>query len=305
MALLPSEEKEESDQKEEEEMKYHADDEYAKLVRLVLEKGVKKKNRTGVDTISVFGAQARFDLSKGFPLLTTKKVYFKAIAHELLWMLSGDTNVKYLQDNGVKIWNEWADAKGNLGPVYGAQWRSWKTADVIPGKYKVRKDGTLVYNIKTIDQISNVVERIKTNPDCRRLIVSAWNPGDIDKMKLPPCHCFFQFNVTEGKLNCQLYQRSADLFLGVPFNIASYALLVHMVAHVTGLQVGEFVHTFGDLHIYENHLTQIRQQICRGSFDMPTLGLKTDVKDIDGFEFEDIVLSGYKSQPPIKGDVAV
>ena len=261
---------------------------YHDLINRVLEEGAEKEDRTGTGTISVFGHQMRFDLSEGFPLVTTKKLHLKSIIYELLWFLKGDTNIKYLTDNGVKIWNEWADADGNLGPVYGHQWRSWGTSDG-----------------RTIDQISNVIDRIKTNPDDRRLIVSSWNVGEIPKMALPPCHCFFQFYVADGKLSCQLYQRSADIFLGVPFNIASYALLTMMVAQVCGLKPGDFVHTFGDAHIYSNHLGQVREQISRKPFKLPELHLNPHVKNIFDFKYEDFELVGYEAHPHIKGAVAV
>jgi thymidylate synthase len=261
---------------------------YHDLIRRVLNEGVKKEDRTGTGTISVFGHQMRFDLSEGFPLVTTKKLHLKSIVHELLWFLKGDTNIKYLTDNGVKIWNEWADENGNLGPVYGHQWRSWNAPDG-----------------HTIDQISNVIERIKSKPDDRRLIVSAWNVADIGKMALPPCHCFFQFYVADGKLSCQLYQRSADIFLGVPFNIASYALLTMMVAQVCGYKPGDFVHTFGDAHIYLNHLDQVKEQISREPYPLPEMHLNPHVKDIFGFKYEDFELVGYQSHPHIKGEVAV
>jgi thymidylate synthase len=261
---------------------------YLELCNHVLENGVKKEDRTGTGTISTFGYQMRFNLQEGFPLITTKKLHTKSIIHELLWFLKGDTNVKYLQDNGVKIWNEWADENGELGPVYGHQWRSWPA-----------KDGS------TIDQISNVVNQIKNNPDSRRLIVSAWNVADVDHMALPPCHCFFQFYVAEGKLSCQLYQRSADVFLGVPFNIASYALLVHMMAQATNLEVGEFVHTFGDVHIYSNHIEQVKEQIQRELRPLPTLKIKEDVTSIFDFTFEDFSFEGYDPHPHIKGVVSV
>lgn len=261
---------------------------YLELCKHVLENGVKKEDRTGTGTISTFGYQMRFNLQEGFPLITTKKLHTKSIIHELLWFLKGDTNVKYLQDNGVKIWNEWADENGELGPVYGHQWRSWPA-----------KDGS------TIDQISNVVNQIKNNPDSRRLIVSAWNVADVDHMALPPCHCFFQFYVAEGKLSCQLYQRSADVFLGVPFNIASYALLVHMMAQATNLEVGEFVHTFGDVHIYSNHIEQVKEQIQRELRPLPTLKINEDVTSIFDFSFEDFSIEGYDPHPHIKGVVSV
>jgi thymidylate synthase len=261
---------------------------YLDLCRHVLDHGTEKGDRTGTGTISTFGYQMRFDLQEGFPLVTTKKLHVKSIIHELLWFLNGDTNVKYLQDNGVRIWNEWADEKGELGPVYGHQWRSW------PGK-----DG------ETIDQIKNLINTIKNNPDSRRMIVSAWNVADVDSMALPPCHCLFQFYVSEGKLSCQLYQRSADVFLGVPFNIASYALLTMMVAQVCDLEPGEFVHTFGDVHIYQNHVEQVNLQLTRDPRPLPKLEINPDVKDIFGFRFEDFTLSGYDPHPHIKGVVSV
>ena len=261
---------------------------YLDLMRDVLENGTKKEDRTGTGTLSVFGRQMRFDLSKGFPLVTTKKCHLKSIIHELLWFLAGDTNIKYLSDNGVKIWDEWADKDGNLGPVYGYQWRSWPTAD---GRH--------------IDQISNIIDRIKANPDDRRLIVSAWNVGEIGKMALPPCHAFFQFYVADGKLSCQLYQRSADIFLGVPFNIASYALLTLMVAQVTGLKPGEFVHTLGDAHLYSNHIGQAQLQLTRDPKPLPEMHLNPHVKSIFDFKFEDFELVGYEAHPHIKAAVAV
>jgi thymidylate synthase len=261
---------------------------YLELMEHVLADGVEKRDRTGTGTVSTFGYQMRFDLSDGFPLLTTKKLHLKSIVHELLWFLAGDTNVKYLNDHGVSIWNDWADEHGELGPVYGQQWRSW------PGP-----DG------RAIDQIANVVGMIKRNPDSRRLIVSAWNPADVDKMALPPCHCLFQFYVAKGALSCQLYQRSADIFLGVPFNIASYALLTMMVAQVTGLKPGIFIHTFGDAHLYLNHLEQARLQLSRAPRPLPTMRINTAVKDIFSFRFEDFTLEGYEPHPHIKAAVAV
>jgi thymidylate synthase len=255
---------------------------------LVLDQGTFKADRTGTGTHSVFGAQTRFRLSEGFPLVTTKKVHFKSVAYELLWFLRGDTNVRWLQEHGVSIWNEWADADGNLGRVYGAQWTDWRGADG-----------------RSIHQIDNVVAQIRRNPDSRRLIVSAWNPSEVDAMALPPCHTLFQFYVSEGKLSCQLYQRSADLFLGVPFNIASYALLTHMVAQVTGLKVGDFVHTFGDLHLYANHLEQVKEQLSREPRPLPTLTLNPERKELREFVYEDFVLSGYDPHPAIKAPVAV
>lgn len=261
---------------------------YLELCKHILENGVTKEDRTGTGTISTFGYQMRFNLSEGFPLVTTKKLHLKSIIHELLWFLKGDTNVKYLQDNGVRIWNEWADENGELGPVYGHQWRSWPT-----------KDGG------TIDQISNLIDQIKNNPDSRRLIVSAWNVSDIDNMALPPCHCLFQFYVANGKLSCQLYQRSADVFLGVPFNIASYALLTMMIAQVCDLEPGEFVHTFGDVHIYTNHLEQVKLQLTRDPKPLPTMKLNPEVKSIFDFKYEDFILENYEAHPHIKGVVSV
>lgn len=261
---------------------------YLDLMRHVLEHGHKKADRTGTGTLSVFGYQMRFDLAEGFPLLTTKKVHLKSIIHELLWFLQGSTNIAYLKENGVTIWNEWADAKGNLGPVYGYQWRNWP-----------KPDGT------HIDQITQVVNAIKNNPDSRRLIVSAWNVADIDRMKLPPCHAFFQFYVADGKLSCQLYQRSADIFLGVPFNIASYALLTMMVAQVCGLKPGDFVHTLGDAHIYLNHLDQVNEQLSRELRALPVMHINPDVRDIFSFKYEDFTLEQYDPHPAIKAPVAV
>ena len=261
---------------------------YLDLCRTVLEKGTEKGDRTGTGTISTFGHQMRFDLQEGFPLLTTKKLSLKAIIHELLWFLKGDTNIKYLQEHNVKIWNEWADSDGNLGPVYGSQWRSWGTADG-----------------RVIDQISQVIEQIKTNPNSRRLIVSAWNVGQLEDMALPPCHAFFQFYVSDGRLSCQLYQRSADVFLGVPFNIASYALLTMMVAQVCDLEPGEFVHTFGDVHIYRNHLEQVKLQLTREPHPLPVMKLNKEVRDIFAFKYEDFTLENYTAHPHIKGEVSV
>ncbi|MBZ0092632.1 MAG: thymidylate synthase [Sulfuricellaceae bacterium] len=261
---------------------------YLDLMQHVLEHGHRKDDRTGTGTLSVFGHQMRFDLSHGFPLVTTKKCHLKSIIHELLWFLRGDTNIRYLKENGVSIWDEWADENGNLGPVYGYQWRSWPTPD---GRH--------------IDQISQVVEQIKATPDSRRLIVSAWNVADVDKMKLPPCHAFFQFYVADGKLSCQLYQRSADIFLGVPFNIASYALLTLMVAQVCGLQAGDFVHTLGDAHLYLNHLEQAREQLSREPKNPPVMKLNPEVRDIFGFKFEDFTLENYDPHAAIKAPVAV
>lgn len=261
---------------------------YHDLMRHVLENGVKKEDRTGTGTISVFGYQMRFNLAEGFPLLTTKKLHTKSIIHELLWFLKGDTNIKYLKDNGVRIWDEWADENGNLGPVYGYQWRNWPTPD---GGH--------------IDQITQVVDMIKKNPDSRRLIVSAWNVADINQMKLPPCHAFFQFYVANGKLSCQLYQRSADIFLGVPFNIASYALLMMMIAQVCNLELGDFVHTLGDAHLYTNHLEQAKLQLTRDFRPLPTMKINPEVKSIFDFKFEDFTLENYDPHPHIKADVAV
>ena len=261
---------------------------YHDLMRHVLEHGVKKEDRTGTGTYSVFGYQMRFDLSAGFPLLTTKKLHTRSIIHELLWFLKGDTNIAYLKENGVRIWDEWADEQGNLGPVYGYQWRSWPTAD---GRH--------------IDQISQVVEMIRKNPDSRRLIVSAWNVSDLNQMKLPPCHAFFQFYVADGKLSCQLYQRSADIFLGVPFNIASYALLTMMIAQVCGLQPGDFVHTLGDAHIYSNHVEQAKLQLTRDCRPLPLMKINPDVRSIFDFKFEDFTLENYDPHPHIKAEVAV
>lgn len=261
---------------------------YHDLMRHVLEHGHKKEDRTGTGTLSVFGYQMRFNLADGFPLLTTKKVHLKSIIHELLWFLQGSTNIAYLKENGVSIWDEWADGKGNLGPVYGYQWRNWP-----------KPDGT------HIDQITQVVNAIKKNPNSRRLIVSAWNVADVDQMKLPPCHAFFQFYVADGRLSCQLYQRSADIFLGVPFNIASYALLTMMVAQVCDLQLGDFVHTLGDAHIYLNHLEQVNEQLLREVRSLPTMHINSDVKDIFSFKFEDFTLENYDPHPAIKAPVAV
>lgn len=261
---------------------------YLDLLKHVMENGVDKSDRTGTGTRSVFGYQMRFDLSKGFPLLTTKKVHLKSIIHELLWFLNGDTNVEYLQKNRVTIWDEWADENGDLGPVYGKQWRSWAGADG-----------------KVHDQIAKAVETIKTNPDSRRIIVNAWNVGELQDMALTPCHAMFQFYVADGKLSCQLYQRSADLFLGVPFNIASYAILTAMMAQVCELDVGDFVHTFGDVHIYKNHFEQVELQLSRDTRDLPTLKLNPDVKDIDGFAFEDFEILNYNPHPSIKAPIAV
>ncbi len=261
---------------------------YLDLLRHVLDHGTEKADRTGTGTRSVFGWQMRFDLSQGFPLVTTKKVHLKSIVHELIWFLQGDTNIAYLKENGVRIWDEWADANGELGPVYGQQWRAWPTADG-----------------GVIDQIAWVVDEIRRNPDSRRLIVSAWNVGELSKMALLPCHSLFQFYVADGKLSCQLYQRSGDIFLGVPFNIASYALLTHMIAQVCGLDVGDFVHTLGDAHLYNNHLDQARLQLSRETRALPQLRLNPEVKSIFDFRFEDVVIEGYDPHPAIKAAVAV
>ncbi len=261
---------------------------YLDLMRTVLEHGVDRNDRTGVGTRSVFGHQMRFDLSRGFPLLTTKKLHLRSIIHELLWFLKGDTNIAYLQENGVRIWDEWADDNGNLGPVYGYQWRSWPDP----------KGGS-------VDQIAKVLEQIRTTPQSRRLIVSAWNPAQVDEMQLPPCHCLFQFYVANGRLSCQLYQRSADIFLGVPFNIASYALLLSMVAQVTGLEPGEFIHTLGDAHLYSNHFDQAKEQLTREPKAAPKLVLNPQVTDLFGFSFDDIQIEAYDAHPHIKAKVAV
>lgn len=261
---------------------------YLQLLQHILDNGVEKTDRTGTGTISIFGYQMRFNLSKGFPLVTTKKVHLKSIVHELLWFLKGDTNIKYLKENGVRIWDEWADENGDLGPVYGKQWRSWEG-----------KDG------KVVDQITDLIQQIKKNPDSRRLIVSAWNVTDLPDMALMPCHNMFQFYVADGRLSCQLYQRSADVFLGVPFNIASYALLTLMIAQVCGLEAGDFVHTFGDVHIYSNHLDQVKLQLSRQPFQLPQMQINPEVKDIFSFTFEDFTLLNYQSHPGIKAVVAV
>ena len=261
---------------------------YLDLLRYIREHGTMKTDRTGVGTQSIFGYQMRFDLSKGFPLLTTKKVHLKSVIYELLWFISGDTNIKYLKDHGVSIWDEWADENGDLGPVYGHQWRSWPTPDG-----------------GTIDQLSNVIETLKQHPDSRRMIVSAWNVAEIDRMHLPPCHMMFQFYVANGKLSCLLYQRSCDMFLGVPFNIASYALLTMMIAQVCELKLGEFVHTLGDTHIYHNHFEQVKEQLSRVPLELPQMKINPDIKDINDFKFEDFELQNYQSYPPIKATVAV
>jgi len=261
---------------------------YLNLLSHVMETGTDRMDRTGTGTRGVFGHQMRFDLADGFPMVTTKKLHRKSIVHELLWFIAGDTNIKYLQDNGVKIWDAWADEDGDLGPVYGKQWRRWEGPD-----------GTV------IDQLKQVIENIKTNPNSRRHIISAWNPADVEDMALPPCHCLFQFFVADGKLSCQLYQRSADIFLGVPFNIASYALLTHMVAQVCDLEVGDFVHTFGDAHIYHNHFDQVREQLTREPMGLPTLKLSPEVRGIEDFTYADVKLVGYKAHSHIAGKVAV
>ena len=261
---------------------------YLHLLRHILDNGVKKNDRTGTGTISTFGYQMRFNLEEGFPLVTTKKLHLKSIIHELLWFLKGETNIAYLKENGVSIWNEWADENGELGPVYGKQWRSWEGADG-----------------RVIDQVSELIQQIKKNPDSRRLIISAWNVGELPEMALMPCHALFQFYVAQGKLSCQLYQRSADVFLGVPFNIASYALLTLMVAQVCGLEPGEFIHSFGDVHIYTNHLDQVNEQLSRQPFPLPKMKLNPEVKDIFSFRFEDFTLEHYQSHPAIKAPVAV
>jgi len=261
---------------------------YLDLLSHVMEHGIEKRDRTGTGTISTFGYQMRFDLSEKFPLMTTKKLHLKSIIHELLWFLSGNTNVRYLQENGVKIWNEWAPEDGNLGPIYGYQWRSWPSADG-----------------RSIDQVSSVVTSLKNNPDSRRHIISAWNVGEIEKMALPPCHILFQFYVAGDRLSCQLYQRSADIFLGVPFNIASYALLTMMMAQVTGYKPGEFIHTLGDAHIYLNHVGQVRLQLTREPRQLPKMTLNSEINDILGFSYEDFTLSEYEPHPAIKGDISV
>ena len=261
---------------------------YLDLLQHILDNGTQKGDRTGTGTLSTFGYQMRFDLSEGFPVLTTKKLHLRSIIHELLWFLQGDTNIRYLKDNGVRIWDEWADEDGDLGPVYGHQWRSWPTPDG-----------------RKIDQISKLVDQIKNNPNSRRLIVSAWNVGDVDNMALPPCHCLFQFYVADGKLSCQLYQRSADTFLGVPFNIASYALLTMMIAQVCDLKLGEFVHTFGDVHLYNNHIEQAKLQLTREPRPLPTMKINPEVKNLFDFKFEDFELVNYDPHPHIKAEVSV
>ncbi len=261
---------------------------YLDLLKQVLEKGAPRQDRTGTGTLSIFGYQMRFDLAEGFPVITTKKIHLKSIIHELLWFLNGDTNIGYLQENGVRIWNEWADKDGNLGHIYGYQWRSWPVPE---GGH--------------VDQITKVVQDIKSHPESRRLIVSAWNVGELDKMNLPPCHILFQFYVNQGKLSCQLYQRSADVFLGIPFNIASYALLTMMMAQVTGLKPGEFIHTLGDAHVYNNHLDQVKLQLTREPYTLPRMVINPEVKDIFNFKYSDFELINYQSHPHIKGEVSV
>ena len=262
--------------------------EYLNLLKHVKQNGLKKEDRTGTGTLSVFGYQMRFNIKDSFPLVTTKKIHLKSVIYELLWFLSGDTNIKFLKENNVSIWDEWADESGNLGPVYGHQWRSWPTSDG-----------------RKIDQITNLIDQIKKTPDSRRLIVSAWNAGEIDKMKLPPCHCFFQFYVSNGSLSCQLYQRSADIFLGVPFNIASYALLTKMIAHVCNLKCGEFIHTLGDAHIYMNHMDQVDEQLSRKPKKLPIIKINSATKNIFDFKYDDFLLEGYEPHPLIKAPVAV
>ena len=261
---------------------------YLQLLQTLLDQGATKTDRTNTGTRSLFGYQMRFDLSKGFPMVTTKKLHLKSIIHELLWFLAGDTNIKYLQDNGVRIWNEWADESGDLGPVYGYQWRSWPTSDG-----------------RKVDQIKNAIQQIKETPDSRRIIVNSWNVGEIENMALPPCHCLFQFYVADNKLSCQLYQRSADVFLGVPFNIASYALLTMMMAQVCDLKVGDFVHTFGDAHLYSNHIEQAKEQVSRTPYSLPTMKINPDIKNIFEFTYDDFELTDYQAHPHIKAPVAV
>ncbi|MFK7867180.1 MAG: thymidylate synthase [Alphaproteobacteria bacterium] len=276
-------------------------DQYLDLLQKIKDHGVDRPDRTQTGTRSLFGAQLRFDLAQGFPLLTTKKLHLKSIIYELLWFLKGDTNIDWLNQHGVSIWDEWADEHGDLGPVYGKQWRSW-------GRFGGRSGGRTLENAKDqggIDQIAQLVDQIKTNPYSRRLIISAWNVGELDDMALAPCHCLFQFYVANGRLSCQLYQRSADMFLGVPFNIASYALLVHMLAQVTDLQVGDFVHSFGDVHLYHNHFDQADMQLTRSPRPLPTLSLNPDIKDIFGFSYEDFTLNNYDPHPTIKAPIAV
>lgn len=289
--------------------------EYLKLLQHILDNGVEKSDRTGTGTKSVFGYQMRCDLSKGFPLLTTKKLHLKSIIYELLWFLKGDTNIKYLNDNGVHIWDEWADENGDLGPIYGKQWRSWDFIKIIPGKvtlsnpYDRECSPELItpesYELCVIDQISEVIKTLKTNPNSRRIIVSAWNVAELEEMALAPCHCMFQFYVVNNRLSCQLYQRSADVFLGVPFNIASYALLTMMIAQVCNMIPGDFIHTFGDVHIYKNHFEQVKLQLLRAPYLLPTMKINPEVKDIFDFKYEDFTLKNYSSHPGIKAPVAV
>ena len=275
---------------------------YLDLLAHVLNNGVDRGDRTGTGTRGVFGYQMRYNLAEGFPVLTTKKLHLKSIIHELLWFLQGSTNIGYLKENGVRIWDEWADENGDLGPVYGAQWRSWPTGNHVA---KLDADGHTWHVKETIDQIAKLIEGLKNNPDSRRHIVSAWNPALIDDMALPPCHCLFQFYVADGKLSCQLYQRSADIFLGVPFNIASYALFTQMIAQVVGLELGDFVHTLGDAHLYHNHFEQAKLQLTRTPKGLPRMEINPDVKDIFGFKFEDFTLVGYEADPSIKAPIAV
>lgn len=270
---------------------------YHDLIKRVLSEGVVRDDRTGTGTKSIFGHQMRFNLQEGFPLVTTKRIHTKSVIHELIWFLSGDSNIGYLKDNSVRIWDEWADENGDLGPVYGVQWRKWE--------YYKENPGASFHQRCEIDQISNLIHAIKTNPNSRRLIVSAWNPAKVDEMALPPCHTMFQFYVQDGKLSCQLYQRSGDIFLGVPFNIASYALLVHMVAHCCDLEVGDFIHTFGDAHIYLNHIDQVNLQLQRAPYELPKLMINTTEKDIFKIKFEDIAIVGYQYHPHIKGEVSI
>jgi thymidylate synthase len=286
----------------------NADRQYLELLNTIKVEGDKKEDRTGTGTVSLFGEQLKFDLTEGFPLLTTKKVYTRGIIHELLWFLKGDTNIKYLQDNKTRIWDEWADENGDLGPVYGKQWVDWNGRQEMSLSKERNENGYFDYiptHIDGINQIAEVIDTIKNNPDSRRLIVSAWNPADIPLMALAPCHCLFQFYVVNGKLSCQLYQRSADVFLGVPFNIASYALLTHMIAHVCDLEVGTFVHTFGDVHIYNNHFEQVDEQLSREARDLPTLKINRKVTDIFDFKYEDFTIENYDPHPAIKAEVSV
>mgnify|MGYP003633139656 CR=1 FL=1 len=289
-------------------MKNNADRQYLELLNTIKTIGDKKEDRTGTGTVSLFGEQLKFDLTEGFPLLTTKKVYTRGIIHELLWFLKGDTNIKYLQDNKTRIWDEWADDNGDLGPVYGKQWVDWNGREEMHLSTEKNSKGYFDYiksHVDGINQIADVVDSIKNNPDSRRLMVSAWNPAEIHLMALAPCHCLFQFYVVNGKLSCQLYQRSADVFLGVPFNIASYALLTHMIAHVCDLEVGTFVHTFGDVHIYNNHFEQVDEQLSREARDLPTLKFNRKVTDIFDFKYEDFTIENYDPHPAIKAEVSV